>query len=285
MNLGRTVFSQLVDFLPTYQFQICVDRYQGNRYVKDFSCWDQFLCLAFAQLHVPRKSSRYRSLPARPATQAVSHGFPVPHLAQHLGACQRASRLEDLRRFRSGPDCRRPGPVPRRTLRRGVVRDRVCLGLHDDRFMPGAFSVGKIPSPQERRETAYAAGSARQHSSQCLCDRGPSSRRHTFWTNCFPKPEAFYLLDRGVPGLWPPLPADTRVRLFHHARQAEHTVLATPVASPCTAGPDCGRIKPFNSPAQKPHACIPIRCAAFITSTPKRNCGWFFSPTISCFRH
>ena len=35
---------------PTYQFQICVDRYQGNRYVKDFSCWDQFLCLAFTQL-------------------------------------------------------------------------------------------------------------------------------------------------------------------------------------------------------------------------------------------
>jgi len=50
MNQGRTVFSQLVDFLPTYQFQVCVDRYQGNRYVKDFSCWDQFLCLAFAQL-------------------------------------------------------------------------------------------------------------------------------------------------------------------------------------------------------------------------------------------
>ena len=50
MNLGRTVFSQLVDFLPRYQFQLCVDRYQGDRYVKDFSCWDQFLCLAFAQL-------------------------------------------------------------------------------------------------------------------------------------------------------------------------------------------------------------------------------------------
>src|SRR5574337_1911949 len=50
MNLGRTVFAQLWDFIPTYQFQICVDRYHGNRYVKDFSCWDQFLCLAFAQL-------------------------------------------------------------------------------------------------------------------------------------------------------------------------------------------------------------------------------------------
>ena len=50
MNLGRGVFSQLLNFLPTYQLQLCVDRYQGNRYVKDFSCWDQFLCLMFAQL-------------------------------------------------------------------------------------------------------------------------------------------------------------------------------------------------------------------------------------------
>jgi len=50
MNIGQTVFSQLMEFIPTYQFQTCVDRYQGERYVKDFSCWDQFLCLAFAQL-------------------------------------------------------------------------------------------------------------------------------------------------------------------------------------------------------------------------------------------
>lgn len=50
MYQGQTVFAQLMEFVPTYQFQLCVDRYQGNRYVKDFSCWDQFLCLAFAQL-------------------------------------------------------------------------------------------------------------------------------------------------------------------------------------------------------------------------------------------
>ena len=50
LNLGQTVFAQLMEFIPTYQFQICVDRYHGHRYVKDFSCWDQFLCLAFAQL-------------------------------------------------------------------------------------------------------------------------------------------------------------------------------------------------------------------------------------------
>jgi len=50
MNVGQTVFAQLMEFIPTYQFQLSVDRYQGHRYVKDFSCWDQFLCLAFAQL-------------------------------------------------------------------------------------------------------------------------------------------------------------------------------------------------------------------------------------------
>jgi hypothetical protein len=50
MNLGQTVFAQFLEFIPSYEFQLCVDRYQGNRYVKDFSCWDQFLCLVFAQL-------------------------------------------------------------------------------------------------------------------------------------------------------------------------------------------------------------------------------------------
>ena len=50
MNVGQTVFAQLMEFIPTYQFQLSVDRYQGPRYVRDFSCWDQFLCLAFAQL-------------------------------------------------------------------------------------------------------------------------------------------------------------------------------------------------------------------------------------------
>ena len=50
MNTGKTVFSQVMDFLPTYEFQKCVRRYQGNYKVQSFSCMDQFLCMAFAQL-------------------------------------------------------------------------------------------------------------------------------------------------------------------------------------------------------------------------------------------
>jgi len=50
MNFGKTIFAQLMDFLPAYQFHKCVDRYRGHYKVKRFSCWNQFLCLAFAQL-------------------------------------------------------------------------------------------------------------------------------------------------------------------------------------------------------------------------------------------
>lgn len=50
MNSGRLVFSQVMDFLPQYEYNKCVDRYRGNYRVRTLSCHDQFLCMAFAQL-------------------------------------------------------------------------------------------------------------------------------------------------------------------------------------------------------------------------------------------
>jgi len=50
MNSGKTIFAQLMDFVPAYEFRKCVDRYNGNHKVISFSCWDQYLCMAFAQL-------------------------------------------------------------------------------------------------------------------------------------------------------------------------------------------------------------------------------------------
>jgi Domain of unknown function (DUF4372)/Transposase DDE domain len=46
----RYVFSQLIDSLPKYEFNRCVARYHGNQRIRSFSCFDQFLCMAFAQL-------------------------------------------------------------------------------------------------------------------------------------------------------------------------------------------------------------------------------------------
>ena len=50
MNSGRTVFSQLISFLPDREFRRCVSRYQGDHRLREFSCWDQYLTMAFAQL-------------------------------------------------------------------------------------------------------------------------------------------------------------------------------------------------------------------------------------------
>ena len=50
MNIGKTVFSQIMSMLPKYQFDKCVQRYKGDYKTQKFNCWSQFLCMSFAQL-------------------------------------------------------------------------------------------------------------------------------------------------------------------------------------------------------------------------------------------
>jgi len=50
MNSGKYVFAQLVEFLPQRVFDSFVSRYDGNKYIRHFSCWNQMLCMLFGQL-------------------------------------------------------------------------------------------------------------------------------------------------------------------------------------------------------------------------------------------
>jgi len=50
MHQGTTIFAQIMDFLPKHKFRKCIDRYGGNFRTRSFSCFDQFMCMAFAQL-------------------------------------------------------------------------------------------------------------------------------------------------------------------------------------------------------------------------------------------
>src|SRR6266568_3374376 len=50
MHIGRFVFSELISHLPHKEFHKCVTRYNGDRHHRNFSCWDQYLSMAFAQL-------------------------------------------------------------------------------------------------------------------------------------------------------------------------------------------------------------------------------------------
>jgi hypothetical protein len=50
MIRGRPVFSQLISFLPDWEFRRCVAHYRGDLRLRGLTCWDQYLAMAFAQL-------------------------------------------------------------------------------------------------------------------------------------------------------------------------------------------------------------------------------------------
>jgi hypothetical protein len=50
MNQGKFIFAQLTDFLPRRVFDRIVDKYEGNKHVRSFTCWNQMLCMVFGQL-------------------------------------------------------------------------------------------------------------------------------------------------------------------------------------------------------------------------------------------
>ncbi len=78
MYTGRTVFSQVMDRFPLAEFHHSVDRHGGNYKVQSFSCLDQFLCLAFAQL-TRRESLRDIEVCLRAAQPRLYHmGFRSP---------------------------------------------------------------------------------------------------------------------------------------------------------------------------------------------------------------
>ncbi|MFZ3137129.1 MAG: IS4 family transposase [Thermodesulfovibrionales bacterium] len=72
MNSGQPIFSQLMDFMPTYEFSQCVKRYNGNYKIKNFTCREQFLCMAFAQLTY-RESLRDIQACLRAANKKLYH--------------------------------------------------------------------------------------------------------------------------------------------------------------------------------------------------------------------
>jgi len=72
MYIGKIVFSQVMDHLPMKIFHRCVKRYDGDHKIKSFTCLDQFLCMAFAQL-TNRESLRETEVCLRAQTDKLYH--------------------------------------------------------------------------------------------------------------------------------------------------------------------------------------------------------------------
>lgn len=98
MHKGRLVFSQLLDYLPRDYFEWLVKRYEGNKYVKTFSCWNHLLVLLFGQLS-NRESLRDLIMTIAPHKRLFHHlGFGKNVSRSNLS---KANETRDVRIFKS----------------------------------------------------------------------------------------------------------------------------------------------------------------------------------------
>ena len=155
MNQGRTVFAQLISFFSHNEFNRCVARYDGNKNVRSFSCWDQLLTMAFAQLTY-RESLRDIEVCLRAQRGKLYHsGLAGPSQAIHVGRCQRDARLENLCRFRSEPDSDRAPALRGRGTGNRPRRDIVCIGLHNNRSLPFSVPMGSVSKSQSCNQASH----------------------------------------------------------------------------------------------------------------------------------
>ena len=97
MNQGRYIFSQLCDFLPVDFFKWLVKKYEGNKYVKSFTCWNHLLALLFGQLS-NREGLRDLVVTLAPHKRAFHHlGFGKSVTRSNLS---KANEVRDVRIFR-----------------------------------------------------------------------------------------------------------------------------------------------------------------------------------------
>ena len=101
MNQGRYVFSQLVGFLPRKYFEWLVSKYEGNKYVKSFSCWNHLLVLLFGQLS-NREGLRDLIVTITPFKSSFHHlGFGKSVTRSNLS---KANEVRDVRIFQEFAD-------------------------------------------------------------------------------------------------------------------------------------------------------------------------------------
>jgi len=113
--------------------------------------------------YLPGEPAGYRGLSESPKEQAVPHGNPQCGIPEHHRQCEQDQGLAHLRRLSPLPDPNCSETVCGRQFRSRSREHRLCLGCHDDRFVPFDVSLGRIQNHQRGGETPYAARPARQH--------------------------------------------------------------------------------------------------------------------------
>jgi len=267
MYLGKTVFAQLMDFIPAYEFRRCVNRYQGNYKVSNFSCWDQFLCMAFAQLTY-RESLRDIETCLR---ALGSHLY-------HLGLRGRVSRstladANERRDFRIYADLAQALIV---TARRLYAHESFGLELEQTVYALDCTTIDLCLSlfPWARYRAQNAA--VKMHTLLDLQGNIPAfidvkpAKIHEIHTldELLPEPGSIYILDRAYLDS-NAFTISTKPWLSSLSARGKIFASAVSALTPSTRAAGCGAIKPFASRVFIPPSSILSPCAVSITAMPR----------------
>ena len=163
MNIGKTLFAQLMDFLPWSTFARIVARYGGDARVRTLCCAEQYRAMAFAQLTYRESLRDIEVCLSARASKLYHIGFREPVRRSNSGRRQRDARLAHLRGIRSPSDCPSEEALCQRKPGHGAGQHGLCSGFHDHRSVPVAISMGALSLHQGGGEDAHVARSARQH--------------------------------------------------------------------------------------------------------------------------
>jgi hypothetical protein len=161
MNTGKTLFAQLMDFLPWSTFGRIVARYHGDRSVRTLPCASHFRVMAFAQLTYRESLRDIEVCLTAQAGKLYHMGFRE---RIHRSTLADANEVRDwriyaefaqrliaqARRLYAGDDL-------------GVELDNTIYGLDHDRPLPFGIPLGALPIDQGCGEDAYPVGPPRQH--------------------------------------------------------------------------------------------------------------------------
>jgi hypothetical protein len=111
--------------------------------------------------HFSGKPSGHRIVPSRNSKQALPHGNTRLYCAKYTCRCQRKSGLAYLRRFLTGIDPHGQIPLCSRRIQNRPGSNSLCIGFHNNRFVPFFVSLGKVSKAQRRNQVAYAHRFAR----------------------------------------------------------------------------------------------------------------------------
>ena len=196
MNTGITVFSQVMNFLPMYEFRKSVRRYQGNYRVRRFSCLDQYLCMAFAQLTY-RESLRDIEACLR----------AIPQKLYHMGIQGKVSRstLADANEKRDWRIYADFAQVLIHTARDLYINDEFGVELDQTVYALDSTTIALCFSLFPWAKFRKSRSAIKMHTLLDLRGNIPSFIRITegkvhdvnILDELVPEPGAFYVMDRG----------------------------------------------------------------------------------------